>query len=518
MAQASVILVNPVVSFYRHWNNREQARRVVQRRYPPINLLRLAGALKEAGYRVHILDCNIEPRPEVFLSRVCETENVVAVGFTVKMAPLILTAQILSYYVKLNYPKVATVWGGLLPTILPETVLTESYCDYAVVGKGEECLISLCDALVAGRDPGDIPGLAYLNDRRALVRNPEQEQARRYLMDLSFISDKLNERQTPYLAATVATEGCPLRCSFCYLSALDETLADHARWVERPCDEVLTEIDAFRAHGMNVFTFLDDNFFLNRHRVLPLLQAFKEREIYVEEAITSIQTINEEVVAAAAPILQQIGYSIETVNEDLQKVLNKRIPRHRMIRANKLLADYDINSVHNFIVGIPGETDDHLRENIELAVELRDINPYVRFQAILCIPEPGSALTHHIAETMNIRIPYSLKTLASCDMSDLRVNPLMQPWLSEPDTQAFYNDFMIAFDAVFSRWQTLADPRVEQALKNPRVQRIFEPALSLPKPPDYLPYTLDRHLDTRPPYPQAKFRMRQDSPPARAAE
>lgn len=509
----TVVLVNPVIPYAKNWNIRENFRRPVRRFYPPINLLRLGGALKENGFAVRLLDCALEPRPFETLSRWCDTENVVCVGFTVKMAPLATSAQLLSHHVKRNHPEVAVVWGGVLPTLLPEMVLRETYADYVVVGEGEEALVALCHSLVAKTSPAGIAGLGWIEDdgtmRGRHAQNPRAHQTREYLMDLSIIGDKLTFEQRPYIASTVATEGCPYDCAFCYLSALDETLDGFKKWRPRSQAAVLAEIDAFRSYGMNVVTFSDDNFLLGHKRVLPLIDALAERQVYIEDCISSIGTITPAVVERIAPMIQQISYSIETVNPELQAIIRKKQPRDKVLATNRLLFDHGINSVHNFIVGIPRETDDDLRLNVELAAELRRINPFVRFTAIYCIPEPQSALETWVRETLGLRVPWRLSYVGLADMSGLQINPALHPWISRAEDQEFYNDFMVVFDALFSRWQHKNDPRIDALLGKPRLARIFEPALSLPDPPDYIPYILDRLVrDPAMPYPQGKVDIR----------
>lgn len=493
----TVILVNPFFQHQKNRNVKDAARRKVQRQYPPVNLLMIGGVLKAAGFRVEILDCFVEKNPLAFIDRVMAEHEVVMVGVTVKMAPLITFAMQLSYYVKRNYPHAAVIWGGLLPTIMPEQVLREAYVDYAVVAQGEDAALALCRALAEGREPGEIPGVARLGGASGaeLVLTPPSTEVRDTSPDWTLIGDKLNHRQQPYYAGSVTTRGCRHGCSFCYLTALDKSLEHLKRWYERPMELVLRDIDALMSYGMNVFTFQDDCFLMNKERVLRLVAELKKREAYIEQCVTSIRTIDPEVVREIAPIVQQISYSIETVNPELQKILNKPIPEAMVLEKDALLSSHGINSVHNFIFGIPGETDDDLRLNIDLAVKLRRLNPHVRFSGMFCIPYPKSRLETWVNERLGLWIPWDLRMLSTTDMTFLTVNPAFQPWIKSPEQARFYNEFMIVFEAVFSRWQFKGDPRVEGLLRQPRMARLFEEAVTLDPPPDRAPYILDRLLE-----------------------
>jgi len=507
----SVILINPFIQYQTDRNARFKNRRKVPRHYPPVNLLQIGGLLKQAGIKVHILDCYVEPNPFSFIDRICTEEDVIFVGVTVKMAPLITIAQVISYYVKSNYPEVFTVWGGMLPTILPDEVLREAYVDYVVVGQGEESALALAEALASGKTEHDIPGVGRLDSRlkNEIVLTPQKSDIREYNADWSLIAERLQAEQRPYYAGTVTTRGCMFQCSFCYLTALDNSM-DHLRvWYERPIDMVMHDVDSLKAHGMNVFTFQDDCFLTSPKRVFEMFDAFADREIYVEQCVTAVRTITEEVIERIHPYVQTIGYSIETVNQDLQKILGKPVPTDVFIKANELLYRYDINSSHNIIFGIPGETDDDIRDNIDLCAHLRGINPYTRFAALYCVPYPKSRLEGWVKENLNMWIPWDLRLISTIDLSNLKVNPAYQPWLKDPDLREFYEDVMAVFEALFSPNRSRKDPQVVAALEKKRIRRLFENALELPPYPKNPPYILDHllaHSDI--PYPQAKFSLK----------
>jgi len=507
----TIILVNPYFQHQKHRNLKDNSRRKVVRQYPPVNLLQIGGVLREGDYEVRILDCFIEPNPFSYIDAVCQNGNVIFVGISVKMAPLILFAQQLTYYIKRNYPQVKVVWGGLLPTLLPEVVCCESYADYVVMGQGEESALALADAISSGKAVKEIPGVGFLKGEvpGRFIFSPQNEKVPDYNADWGLIGDKLNRNQQPYYAGTVTTRGCHFRCSFCYLTGLDKSVSYLKRWHEFQIDKVLKDVDALLSYGMNVFTFQDDCFLMNRDRILSLIKAFKKREVYIEQCVTSIKTITQEILDSIHPLIQQISYSIETVNPDLQVILNKPISPELILETNQMLYDYSINSVHNFIFAIPGETDDDLRANIDLAVKLRTINPYVRFTGMFCIPYPKTSLERWLREEKGVWVPWDLRMLATTDMTDLKINPAYQPWINNNEECEFYNDFMVAFDAIFSRWQHKGDRRVESILSQPRIMKLFEKAVQLAPPPDGTPYLLDNYLkNPEVPYPLAKVNIK----------
>ena len=53
------------------------------------------------------------------------------------------------------------VWGGVLPTMDPDFVFKNIGIDFISVGEGEKTWLELVEALEAGGDAKNVPGLAY---------------------------------------------------------------------------------------------------------------------------------------------------------------------------------------------------------------------------------------------------------------------------------------------------------------------------------------------------------------------
>ncbi|MBI9079239.1 MAG: B12-binding domain-containing radical SAM protein [Pseudodesulfovibrio sp.] len=467
--------------------------------------------MKKNGYDVEILDAPLEPNPFLYIDRICKEKDILAVGFTVKTGPPLLFAMQASYYIKRNYPDIVIMWGGVLPTSMPEEVLRQTFADYVVVGHGEESSLAICNAVRDGKRDIEYPGVCYLKNNE-LYFTMQGPFSHHHPADWDILGDKINAEQSPYLAALMLSKGCPFRCSFCYhQNTLDLLSPQTQRWFPKPMETVLQEIDTLRARGVNVLTFIDDCTLMNKNRVKLLSKELRSREVYIEQCISHVNTLDSEVIEEIAPFTQQIAYSIETVSPRLQKILNKRVSVDHVKEVDKALARNDVNSIHNFIFGIPSETDEDLRKIIELAVQLRQINPYLRLTGIFCIPYPNSTLEGWLIENRKISITRDLRILSTADMYSRSISPVYQPWITDPDDKQFYEDFYYLFDAVFASWFNSDDERVKSLLKVKRLARLFEPALGLEPVPGKAPYLLDEQLqapDT--PYPLVKKRFLTD--------
>jgi len=498
----NILLINPVFTFDKYLVDKYQQRRLIPRSYPPFGLLQIGGYLKKNGYYVDIIDGNIHSNLFLPIDKILSSKKVLCVGFTVKTGPPLLQAMQLSFYIKSKYPEVNIVWGGIFPTILPEETLQQSFADFVIVDQGEESMLALCNALLSEKPVYEIPGVAFLK-KNVVHLTPQAAFVKYFPADWSLIEKDLNFKQKPYIASVLISRGCPFKCSFCY-NRSKYNINNNYKWSPIDNERVLRDVDALLKYEMNVFNFLDDCTLMNKKRIIPLINEFKKRKIYIEQCISHVRTITPEIIEAIGPIVQQISYSIETVSSRLQKILNKKISTQEIIKADRLLAYNDINTIHNFIVGIPEETDDDLRMNIELAVLLRQINPFIRFTAMFCVPYPKSDLEKWVKDHMGYKIPYDLRLLSTVSLFNLNVNPVVQPWLMKAEKKEFYEKFMRVFEAIFYNPKDLSF--IKSILcNNKRLYKIFEPALKLPKLETNFPYILNKLINDRNiTYPQAK--------------
>lgn len=505
-ANKKVVLINPVFQFEKHLVERSLRRRSKPRMYPPLGLLQIGGHLKRNGFEVILLDVPQETNPFGAIDRIAREGDLLAVGITVKTGPPLLFAMQASYYIKRNFPDVAVVWGGVLPTTMPKEVLHQTFADYVVVGQGEESMLAICQSLLEGRMDIASPGVCYLKD--GLFCYSQQEPfSKHYPVDWSILLEDINEEQSPYLAALMLSKGCPFRCSFCYHQNSQDLLAPQAkRWFPKPEWAVFQELDYLKAKGVRVVTFIDDCTLLNKKRVDVLAKGLVDRAMYIEQCISHVKTLDTDVIEKVAPFTQQIAYSIETVSPRLQHILNKTISTERVEEVDRALARNNINSIHNFIFGIPTETDDDLRLNIDLAIRLRKINPYLRLTGIFCIPYPCSSLEGWLKQHMGLSITKDLRVLSTADMYTKTISPVFQPWITDPDEKQFYEDFYYLFDAFFAGWFNNSDSKVKTLMQSKRLSLLFEPALGLEPPPNKPPYILDALLKNPDiPYPNGKI-------------
>jgi len=64
---------------------------------------------------------------------------------------------------------VSVVWGGIHPTLVPETALAADYMDNIVTGEAEESAVKFAQALREGHLPEEVPGADRAPDGAGLA-------------------------------------------------------------------------------------------------------------------------------------------------------------------------------------------------------------------------------------------------------------------------------------------------------------------------------------------------------------
>ncbi len=64
-------------------------------------------------------------------------------------------------------PALPIVWGGVHPTLCPDSTLRDPLCDIMVIGEGEITIIELADCLRTGGDLEKVAGIGFKRDGAA---------------------------------------------------------------------------------------------------------------------------------------------------------------------------------------------------------------------------------------------------------------------------------------------------------------------------------------------------------------
>lgn len=192
-----------------------------------------------------------------------------------------------------------------------------------------------------------------------------------------------------YPTAMVSSRGCPYRCTFCLWP---DILYGH-RFRSRSAENVVDEIEeAVRVYGRDEVYFDDDTFTIDRRRVMDICHLILQRGLEKEVewiAQCRVDTVDREMLEAMkAANCGYILFGVESGSPEMLKKMKKGITLDKVRSAFELARQVGIKTQAFFLFGIPGETQETIRETIEFAKEINASST----QFAVAIPHPGTAL------------------------------------------------------------------------------------------------------------------------------
>lgn len=361
---------------------------------PPLGLASLVSYLRGKGFEVQLVD---QPGEGISIAEAAESAlrgKPRLVGIT-SMSPTIKVGLDLARAVKARSPATPVVFGGVHPTISPESLLERNEVDLVVRGEGEVPLAWLLggglEALAQGRTPPQ--GICYrsgarkiLSDRAPLISNIDElpppdyqafpvEKYVRYTQDL----------RSMRAISMMVTRGCPYQCTFC---AVQETMgrcwrrcdAHHASaFMDRLVSDLRLEGIWFKDSIFNLNAGWTKSFCASRER--SPVKAFWQIN-------TRCDLVRRDEIHRMADVgLVQIDLGIESGSERTLNTLNKKITVRDIRRAVKIARER-VKVSGFFMIGVPGETEDDILKSFELARDL-ELDAYCWS---IYVPLPGSSL------------------------------------------------------------------------------------------------------------------------------
>ncbi len=382
---------------------------------PPLGLGYLGAVLENAGIEVKIVDCLLEG----WHSKVEVAENVIRVGLPFDHIEEIIRAygpdivgvnnlftkqrenahKIYELAKKVD-KNIITVAGGAHPTVMPELVLADRNVDYAVLGEGDATIIDLIDVIEGKRDITTLDGIGYKeNEQVRIIAKTKFIQdldslpfPARHLLNMEGyfgLKHSHGTRKKKRFSPIVTSRGCPAKCTFC---SAYKVWGRKFRY--RSPENVIAEMKEIKEKfGIEEIMFEDDNATLNVQRAEKLFDLMIEEKLnFVWDTPNGVAAfaLNEKLIDKIKQSgCYQLNLALESGN---QQVLNNIIKKPLKLERAKQLIKYARKiglAVDIFlIIGMPGETKDHMWDSFRLAKELEIYSPFIS----IATPYPGSEL------------------------------------------------------------------------------------------------------------------------------
>lgn len=380
-------------------------------------------------YEVEIFDQRLHPKWEEGLSRLLK-DNPLCVGITSMTGRQLYYALEISKWIK-SKSNCPIVWGGIHPTIDPQTVLENENIDIVVRGEGEETFYELVNCLAQGKDIQSIPSISFRNNQGEMVHNPRRPSINLntlpeipyHLVDLERYVGRYKERRSLYLQLS---RGCPFSCAYCYNSVFNRS-----QWRSLTVEKALERI-SYLYHNYNIryFDFIDDNLFTNPQRMNDIAdKVIKNKWNIIWKGtleIPSSKTMSDQFFKKMAEAgLERLEIGAESGSNRILKFINKHQTIEDVFELNKRLANFSFTPGYNFMIGLPTETSGDIKLTLKGVMKLLDNNPDAEINGVYCFtPYPGTFLYDCLGKFGFIP-PSSLE-----EWSEFSGDQIKTPWLS----------------------------------------------------------------------------------------
>jgi len=251
-----------------------------------------------------------------------------------------------------------------------------NYVDIIVHGEGEQVIENIFRAFISGSDFKDIAGIE-MRGYKGLPQprfNDIAELPSPYLTNL--VWDLVSpEKDIKYIAAWESNRGCPFSCTFC-----DWGSATNGKVRKRDQNRLEDEIEWFGQNNIPYIDVCDANWGIFKDRDLELSKKFAETKKqygYPEKIrpawakVSSDKLIPVAKTLLEADMLRAVTLAVQSLDETtLNTIKRKNIKFKKWADLVDTFRSAGIENYTEIILGLPGETLESFKDNLEQMMEL----------------------------------------------------------------------------------------------------------------------------------------------------
>lgn len=427
--------------------------------YMPYGPLYLAESLMRHGYQpVIINDTN-----DATVERIAELpEPPLCVGISTMSGRQLANAIAIAKELKMFFPGMPLVWGGVHGTALPEQTSQSELVDILVCGEGEDVFPKVVKAIeddnieslvgtpgIGMRDGdktiiGDNSGYTDISSRAIAV--PYE------LLDMPRYSRELligPRREYPVWTS----RGCPFRCRFC---SNGSKTWPNTKMRFHSIEHVVKDVHTLHfQYGADCITFADEGFLQNQDKFLSLLQAIKDDGISVKYRFSARVDLLLRLRDSTWEALKEYGVigistAPESGSERVLKSMGKGITLNQIYAVDNLLTKHGFFKAFNVLICTPDETIDDIRDTMRMLLNLAKTSTYCPYPLGTLhkyIPLPGTEMFDD-AIKRGLQPPNRLEEWVDYDIEDaMGRRSSVRPWITDADSQ-FINKAIIAMESL----------------------------------------------------------------------
>lgn len=270
-----------------------------------------------------------------------------------------------------------------------------SHVDFTIYGEYELPLLEFFKAENECNDYSKVHNITYRknktevikNERKVLCNFDELSWPEREMLPKTY-SDNFGGLQSPQLQIHTS-RGCPFGCIFCaWPQIMYGGNCYRKRNPQDVVDEILYNLEKYPYKSINID---DDTFNVDKKHVMELCRLFKENKLNGIQwgAMGRADIMDEEMLLALKEAgLYAIKYGVESFDENVLYGISKSMNLEKNIENILLTKKLGIKVHLTFCLGLPGDTEETIKNTIDKAMEL----PFDTVQFSIATPYPGCKL------------------------------------------------------------------------------------------------------------------------------
>lgn len=307
--------------------------------------------VEKKGYEIDLEEYTINHRIEYIVSEIYKGKYDV-ITFSCYIWNYSETIKVCRSLKKL-IPNIRLILGGPEVTYDPEVVLEDyDFIDYICLGEGELVFSNLYSALLEGRSPNGIKGVAYRVNQEIVVN--EEEDLIKNLDIIPFPYEESLEGLDNRIIYYESSRGCPFNCQYC----LSSTLAG-VRFFSLP--RVKKDLQFFLDKKLKQVKFVDRTFNANKKHAFEIIKFLNENNNGITNFHFEITAslLDEEIINYLKDVpvgLFQFEVGVQSTYEDTILEIDRQVDFEKVKESVLKVSAFENIHLHlDLIVGLPFE-------------------------------------------------------------------------------------------------------------------------------------------------------------------
>lgn len=365
---------------------------------PPLGLIYLATNLNNKGFSAQIYDASIKQSTPQETLVVVKQKKPKVIGIKMYYYNIDWTRELIRLVRNFKAEIVIGI-GGHCASYEPKATISKTGADFSISGEGEFAITELAKNINTLKPYYEgVPGITarinngeyYSNLQNNRIKDIDQIP----FPDYGLVGDlKLYSARTRYFptAPIITTRGCPFKCSFCSRHVFGNLVT------YRSANNVIQEIVSLKQkYGIKQIDILDDNFTVDKNHAQRILGLIIKEKIKIAFDLRSgvrVESLDEELLSKMREAgFYKIAFGIESADEKVLELCNKRLDLDKLRKMALFAKKIGFKTSGFFIIGLPGETLQGVRETVKLAKELKlDVANFC-----MATPYPGTELFNYV--------------------------------------------------------------------------------------------------------------------------